>query len=117
MARLCEGCGLVGTDIADDVLQAALVGSQGKGQSSLAKLFGLGEADADEAGAHAGVVVPPISESAMVSPESWHRRCHMHLQMWSCCTEPSSRPHTYLSRFIASFMVLHHLHMGLSNVC
>lgn len=61
VAQLCEGYSLVGTDNADDVLQAAPVGSQGRGRSCLAKLFGLDEADADEAGAHADVVLPPIS--------------------------------------------------------
>ncbi len=78
------GCSLVGTDIGDDVLQAGSIGSLGSGKSCLARLFGLDEADND---AYADLVVPPISESALVSPESRHWLRHMHLLMLSCCTE------------------------------
>lgn len=67
-----KGCSLVGTDIADDDLQASSVSSGGRGLGSLAKLFGLDQVDDD---ADADVVVPPISESALVSPESWWSRC------------------------------------------
>ncbi len=79
-----RGCSLVGTDIGDDDLQAGCVSSAGKGLGSLAHLFSLDQAADD---ADADLVVPPISESALVSPESWHWLCHMHLQMRSCCTE------------------------------
>ena len=109
-----KGCSLAGTDNADDDLQATSVSSVGRGLDSLARLLGLDQTDHD---ADADMVVPPISESALVSPESCHWLCHMHLQMWSCCTELSFRPHTYLSWFTAFLMVLHHLHIGLWNVC
>ena len=73
-----RGCSLLGTEIGDDDLQAGSVSSGGRGLGSLAHLFALGQADND---ADEDLVVPPISESALVSPESWHWLCHVHLQM------------------------------------
>lgn len=61
-----EGCSLAGSDSADDDLQATSVSSVGRGMDSLVKLLGLDQTDHD---ADADVVVPPISESALVSPE------------------------------------------------